>query len=103
MTRRMSQLGIPPYVDPDEYLGRAPDPASTEADTVDEPLGPDPALAALGQIRRERGISQAKMADTLGVSRSTLSFWESGERHPSIERVREYAQALGWDLDVVPR
>ena len=67
------------------------------------PADPDPAMDTLAQLRAEAGISQRQMAVRLGVSPATISTWELGTRCPGIDRVRQYAQALGYDLDVVPR
>lgn len=45
-----------------------------------------PKLAeTIKNLRIERGLSQAQMADLLGVTRSTISQYELGERSPSYE------------------
>lgn len=36
----------------------------------------------LAQIRKENNFSQQKLADTLGVSRSTVAMWETGPNQP---------------------
>lgn len=36
----------------------------------------------LAQIRKEKNFSQQKLADTLGVSRSTVAMWETGPNQP---------------------
>lgn len=39
----------------------------------------------LQELRRKYGYSQRKVADTLGVSPSIVSGYETGERTPSVE------------------
>lgn len=59
---------------------------------------PPPAVAAA--IRRSAGVTQARLADELGVHRMTVHRWESGERHPRGTRRAAYAQLLA-DLQMV--
>ena len=47
----------------------------------------------LKRMRKERGISQATLAKNLGVSQSSVNYWEKGERIPSIEAVKRIATA----------
>ena len=35
----------------------------------------------LGQVRRERGLTQEQLAQRLGVSQRTVSRWETGVSH----------------------
>lgn len=39
----------------------------------------------LKELREERGMSQSELGDKLGVSRSSISFYEKAERNPDIE------------------
>ena len=45
-------------------------------------------------LRNQKRISQAKLADELGVSASTVAMWESGERKPknyeTLEIIADY-------------
>ena len=45
-------------------------------------------------LRNQKRISQAKLADELGVSASTVAMWESGEREPknyeTLEIIADY-------------
>lgn len=41
----------------------------------------------LKQIRKSKGISQEELADKLGVSRQSVSKWETGENYPSMYNI----------------
>lgn len=41
------------------------------------------------QLRKANGLSQEQLAEKLGVSRQSISKWESGDSMPEIERVVE--------------
>ncbi|HEY3933939.1 MAG TPA: helix-turn-helix domain-containing protein [Gemmatimonadales bacterium] len=45
-------------------------------------LGPE--RAALLEARQRTGMSQAEMAETMGVSKRTLQDWEQGRRQPTM-------------------
>ena len=38
-------------------------------------------------IRKSRKISQEELAEKLGVSRQSLSKWETGENYPSMQNI----------------
>lgn len=68
-----------------------------ERKTDDEVLGAvGPRLRAL---RRARGITLADLAATTGVSESTLSRLESGQRRPSLELLLPLARTYDVPLD----
>ena len=48
----------------------------------------------LKEFRERRGMSQTRLAEELGVSRSTVSMYESGGRKPSFEALEAIARAL---------
>ncbi|MEV2278107.1 XRE family transcriptional regulator [Nocardiopsis sp. NPDC049922] len=60
-------------------------------------------LAAVGprlrELRRRRGITLAALSRTTGISESTLSRLESGDRKPTLELVLPLARAHGVPLD----
>lgn len=70
--------------------------ASLEADI-------DDVIAAVGprlkQLRGERGTTLAALAETTGISLSTLSRLESGDRKPSLELLLPIARAHQIPLD----
>jgi transcriptional regulator with XRE-family HTH domain len=68
---------------------------------VDDDL--DQALTAVGPrlraLRRERETTQADLSATTGISVSTLSRLESGDRRPTLELLLPLARAYGVTLD----
>ena len=56
----------------------------------------------LAEIRAAAGITQAELADTMGVSQARISKIEHGEIS-GIDVVRAYVTALGGSIDVVAR
>ena len=53
------------------------------------------------ELRRKKGIQQKELAIEIGVSRPTVSEWESGKKDPSGERLRKLAQYFEVDELVV--
>ena len=53
-----------------------------------------PARPIAVAIRRAAGISQARLAQELGVHRGTVARWELGIRHPRGARLAAYAALL---------
>ena len=47
------------------------------------------------QLRESRGLTQAELADTIGVSSKTVSKWETAKGLPDITLLQPLAQALG--------
>ena len=66
-----------------------------------------PAIAAaldevgprLKRLRSQRDVSLSELAETTGISKSTLSRLETGQRRPSLELLLPLAQAYGVPLD----
>ena len=50
-------------------------------------------------MRKIHGYSQDELADKIGVSRQTLSKYETGESLPDIERCRLLADVFGVTMD----
>ena len=48
----------------------------------------------LHEIRIEKGISQDKLADMIGVSQTSIYQWEKGTRKPKSEQIIKLAKAL---------
>lgn len=63
----------------------------------------DAALDAVGPrlkwLRSQRGVSLSALSETTGISRSTLSRLETGQRRPSLELLLPLAQAYRVPLD----
>jgi transcriptional regulator with XRE-family HTH domain len=53
------------------------------------------------RYRREKGLSQAEMANRMGVDRAYISGLELGQRNPTVITLWHAAQALGVELDLL--
>ena len=51
--------------------------------------------AAIRQLRENRGLTQAELAEKIGVSAKTVSKWETGKGLPDISLLQPLAGALG--------
>lgn len=49
----------------------------------------------LRETRERRGLTQAKLAALMGVTRPLIAQWETSFRHPSIETLQRLAKVLG--------
>ncbi|CAA19403.1 MULTISPECIES: helix-turn-helix domain-containing protein [Streptomyces] len=54
---------------------------------------------ALRQIRRQRGVTQYKLAASLGVHNTAISHYENGHRRPDVETLATIADVLGARMD----
>ena len=50
------------------------------------------------QLREKRSLTQAELAEQIGVSSKTISKWETGKGLPDISLLQPLAQALGISL-----
>ncbi len=53
----------------------------------------------LQYLRKQRGLTQEKLADLVNVARQTVVKWESGESAPDLEMADKLARALEVTLD----
>lgn len=53
------------------------------------------------ELRKKKGIQQKELALEIGVSRPTVSEWESNKKDPSGERLRKLAEYFGVDELVI--
>lgn len=53
----------------------------------------------LRQLRKSRKLNQAKLAEALGMSQATITFWENGKRTPDIEMLGKLADFFGVTTD----
>ena len=58
------------------------------------------AITALIRSRRARGMTQAQLAERMGVKQSVISAVESGRRSPRLETLAEAARALDCELHI---
>jgi transcriptional regulator with XRE-family HTH domain len=54
----------------------------------------------LRALREQKGVSQRDLAESLGYALGSYSRWERGIKNPKIRAISEWAQALGFDLQV---
>lgn len=53
----------------------------------------------LQRLRKQKGLSQEKLAEPLGVSRQTVSKWELGESLPETENLKQLHRIFGVSID----
>jgi transcriptional regulator with XRE-family HTH domain len=53
----------------------------------------------IAELRTERDLTQAQLADKVGVSQSYLARWESGKVLPRPRALKQIARALGVDAE----
>lgn len=59
----------------------------------------------LKEIMKRKSVSSIELADILGVSKATVSYWLNGKTFPSPETLTNIADALGvelWELFKAP-
>jgi len=73
--------------------------SATSLDHEEEsvPVGPNSSnfAANLKRLRMAKGLSQANMAERLGVSGPSISGWEKGRARPKEDRLADLADLLG--------
>lgn len=52
-------------------------------------------------LRRREGLSQAELADKLGIAKSTISMYERDERKPSFEMLEAIADYFNINMDTL--
>ncbi len=53
----------------------------------------------IAKLRKEKGLTQSRLAEMLNVSNKTISRWETGEGYPEISLLVPLANALGVSVD----
>ena len=88
--------GTPTYIGP---------PVSRKREVVEHPPDPTPApvierceVPGLRTARKERRIRQEALAEALGVSRVSISYWESLRYTVEMQVVTQMAEVLGVDV-----
>ena len=51
------------------------------------------------RLREANHLSQAELADRIGVSRQTISSWESGRTIPGANMLQEIGKVFGLDIN----
>ena len=55
----------------------------------------------LQKLRKEKGISQEQLAEQLGVTRQSVSKWESGASYPEMDKIVALCNIFHCDMDVL--
>lgn len=56
-------------------------------------------LIGLKKIRKEKGLSQLKVALDLNMSREALSYYENGKRNPDIQTLKLFSKYFNISID----
>ena len=56
--------------------------------------------AAVYELRKTAGLTQAELAERMGTTQSAIARLEGGERMPTMDVLRRVAQAVGGELTV---
>ena len=56
-------------------------------------------MKGLKQIRKERSLTQLKVAMDLNISREALSHYENGKREPSIDILNKLSEYFNVSID----
>lgn len=57
--------------------------------------------ASIASLRRKAGLTQAELAEKLGISFQAVSSWERGATMPDISKLKELSRALGTTVDAL--
>lgn len=57
----------------------------------------------LQKLRKEKGLSQERLAEMLDVSRQAVSKWESGQTYPEIDKLIKLSDLFNVTLDELVR
>ncbi|MGN1103265.1 MAG: helix-turn-helix domain-containing protein, partial [Candidatus Coproplasma sp.] len=57
----------------------------------------------IARARKEKGLTQREVAETLGISNRTVSAWEQGRAYPDILSLYQLAEILGVTTDEILR
>lgn len=55
----------------------------------------------LKAVRVNASLSQAELAEILGVSKNTVANWEAGKTEPNIKQLRKLSELSGIPLDFI--
>lgn len=55
--------------------------------------------SAIAELRRARGLTQAKLAEMINLEQEAISRWERGTRVPTLYRLQQLSDALECTVD----
>lgn len=58
-------------------------------------------ISSITSARITSGLTQAQLAERVGVAPQQIGAWERGERKPKIDALMRIAHALGCDVSVL--
>jgi len=58
-------------------------------------------MKKLKELRKKQGMTQTELGSKIGVTKSTVSMYESGTHEPDIGTLKKIAEILGVSLDVL--
>lgn len=58
-------------------------------------------MMTIKEIRKEKGLTQAALAEQIGVSRTVLANWETESSFPRASLIPAIADALGCSIDAL--
>ena len=58
-------------------------------------------MRKLKELRKLQGMTQSELGNKIGVTKSTISMYESGAHEPDIGTLKNIAETLGVSLDVL--
>ena len=53
------------------------------------------------QLRKEKGLTQVTLAETLGVSKGTVAMWETGKRMPGFDMLARLSELFDKRVDYI--
>ena len=56
-------------------------------------------MTAIKMFREKAELTQAKLAEMIGVSQPTVAMWEAGDRKPDIIMLKKLTSILGCSAD----
>jgi transcriptional regulator with XRE-family HTH domain len=53
----------------------------------------------LRRIRKERGLSQTALAEKIGVSQASISYYEQNIEYPTVDKIYDLARVLNVEIE----